>query len=248
MEKAIRLRIGDYVKGTDNGNWVVGRIILRELGAVEIEDINSGIYTLEEEETYKATKAEYEEFELTSDAEENIQDTQESLPNINIGISDSKRKDDTEKNTGNTVSGVDILFETLAEELAACTDNITDESINQGIEEVINQEIEEEMHHGEMSSALNKARKYYDTYARPTGKKSMDNGDEIATLLRSAKDMQETCKIAADILSKATEDIWDAIELLQRYSHLNPGHQRMCVGNLVRGKIKKAGVNLAEIL
>jgi hypothetical protein len=236
MEKAIRLRVGDYVKGMDDDIWAVGRITLRELGAVEIEDINGGTYTLEIEETYKATKAEYEEYGLTPDAEEDTQETQEALPNTNIGTDGPKRKGDTKKNAGDIVSGVDTLAEILAEELADPeTDPETDPE-------------EGEKHHSEMSSALNKARRQYDTYVRPTGKKSVDNGDEVAALLRSAKDMQEACKIAADILSKATEDIWDAIELLQRYSHLNPGHQRMCIGNLVRGKVKKFGVNLAEIL
>lgn len=60
-----------------------------------------------------------------------------------------------------------------------------------------------------------------------------DIGDEIAQMLRSASSLDDTYTIAARFL-RVPED-----ELRQRYGHLNPGQQRMNLGNKMRHQLKK---------
>lgn len=59
-----------------------------------------------------------------------------------------------------------------------------------------------------------------------------DNGDEVAELLRSAKTLDDVYRIGARFLG-----VKEA-ELRAKYEKLNPGQQRMCVGNRMRGKAK----------
>lgn len=56
----------------------------------------------------------------------------------------------------------------------------------------------------------------------------LDIGDEIAKALRG-KSLAENYKFAADRLGE-TETA-----LRAKYAHLNPGQQRMCLGNRLRG-------------
>jgi hypothetical protein len=65
-----------------------------------------------------------------------------------------------------------------------------------------------------------------------TGNKSLDNGDSVALLLRGA-DLETVYQIGARELGVTVT------ELKTKYAHLNPGQQRMNVGNRVRGAIKK---------
>jgi hypothetical protein len=65
-----------------------------------------------------------------------------------------------------------------------------------------------------------------------TGNKSLDNGDSVALLLRGA-DLETVYQIGARELGVSVA------ELKTKYAHLNPGQQRMNVGNRVRGAIKK---------
>lgn len=61
-----------------------------------------------------------------------------------------------------------------------------------------------------------------------------DIGDDIATMLRG-KDLEQTYTIAAKYLGATVA------ELKAKYSKLNPGQQRMNLGNRMRGLAKKRG-------
>lgn len=60
-----------------------------------------------------------------------------------------------------------------------------------------------------------------------------DVGDEVATLLRKCSSLEETYKTASEYLGVPEA------ELLAKYGHLNPGQQRMNLGNKMRFKWKK---------
>lgn len=62
-----------------------------------------------------------------------------------------------------------------------------------------------------------------------------DNGDTVAIILRACGSLAEVYKAAAKHLGAPEKD------LVAKYSHLNPGQQRMCLGNRLRGA-QKAGL------
>ena len=64
-----------------------------------------------------------------------------------------------------------------------------------------------------------------------SGRKSLDNGDIIAADLRG-KTLEHTYKVAAKHLKESVS------ALTAKYQHLNPGQQRMCLGNRLRGALK----------
>lgn len=71
-----------------------------------------------------------------------------------------------------------------------------------------------------------------------SGKRSFDNADAMAVALRG-KTLEEVYGIVSGILADNGEP--ESAEALQaRYAHLNPGHQRMCVGNKARAAIKRS--------
>ena len=81
---------------------------------------------------------------------------------------------------------------------------------------------------------LAKIRKYeYEVCLSASGKKSKDNADEVAVMLRG-KTLDEVYGIAESWLTTSAE------ELKARYAHLNAGQQRMNVGNRLRACIKKS--------
>lgn len=60
-----------------------------------------------------------------------------------------------------------------------------------------------------------------------SGRKAFDIGDKVADHLRG-KTLEEIYVIAAKALGESVKD------LASRYGHLNPGQQRMCLGNRMR--------------
>lgn len=66
-----------------------------------------------------------------------------------------------------------------------------------------------------------------------SGRKAIDIGDKVAKTLRGA-DISDAYRAAAD----ATGETQKALR--ERYQHLNPGMQRMNLGNLIRGAASKA--------
>jgi hypothetical protein len=67
-----------------------------------------------------------------------------------------------------------------------------------------------------------------DDVKTPSGRKAIDRGDEVATELRGL-DLVETYKLASGVTGQTQK------ALRERYEHLNPGMQRMNLGNLIRG-------------
>lgn len=65
------------------------------------------------------------------------------------------------------------------------------------------------------------------THRASSGRKSVDNGDNIALMLRD-KSLDEVYTISSNIL-KIPEQ-----QLRAKYNHLNAGQQRMCLGNRLR--------------
>ena len=67
----------------------------------------------------------------------------------------------------------------------------------------------------------------YTKCVNASGRKSVDNGDRVAALLRG-ETLDRVYEIAAQFLEI------DESVLRERYKTLNPGHQRMCIGNRLR--------------
>lgn len=68
----------------------------------------------------------------------------------------------------------------------------------------------------------------YEPVVAASGRASLDAGDKVALELRS-KTLEDVYTIVSKILEIPTAN------LKTKYAHLNPGHQRMCLGNLLRG-------------
>ena len=73
----------------------------------------------------------------------------------------------------------------------------------------------------------------YQSYKRADGKTSLDNGDGVASTLRAVA-LEQVYKICA-------REIGESIEALKtKYGHLNPGMQRMNLGNRLRAFYRAA--------
>lgn len=69
------------------------------------------------------------------------------------------------------------------------------------------------------------------------GRSSKRCGDRVSQLLEG-----KTLEEAAEVICGYTG--WDAVDLLARYSHLNPGQRRMNIGNRFRTWIKESGEDI----
>jgi len=65
-----------------------------------------------------------------------------------------------------------------------------------------------------------------------SGRISCDNADDVAQTLRG-NTLDRNYNLVANTIGQS------APALMARYAHLNPGQQRMCLGNLLRGWIRK---------
>lgn len=69
---------------------------------------------------------------------------------------------------------------------------------------------------------------HYQQVKSASGNASLDNGDEVAKSLRELT--------LDDVYSKASKVLKEPVKVLrERYEHLNPGMQRMNLGNRIRG-------------
>lgn len=73
------------------------------------------------------------------------------------------------------------------------------------------------------------------------GGKSLCNGDDIALQLQG-KSLEDVYEIGARFLETTVD------ALREKYSHLNPGQQRMNIGNRMRGLVKKRDREAAELI
>ena len=85
-----------------------------------------------------------------------------------------------------------------------------------------------------LACTIRNHRNRYAVALHPNGKKTQNNGDPIAQLL----------------LPISLEDLkaFGATSLGGSYDHLNPGHARMCLGNRIRGELKKGNEFVMEWL
>jgi len=72
----------------------------------------------------------------------------------------------------------------------------------------------------------------------PSGRSTIDIDDDVATQLRGM-DFETAAKAVAKSVTALGEKT-TAAELMAKYEHLNPGMQRMNLGNKLRGAIKRA--------
>lgn len=94
---------------------------------------------------------------------------------------------------------------------------------------------EEKKSSGEKSNVAQAVKPYrplYEKVVASSGRKSLDNGDEVAQLLRGLT-LPEVYEIVAEHLEMEVKDLG------KRYEHLNPGQQRMNLGNKLRGHFRK---------
>lgn len=102
---------------------------------------------------------------------------------------------------------------------------------------------------GSMPSIMRKYRKLYITTNSVGGKKKLDCGDEVAEALRDFISIEDVYKITQLILNQADgEEPISVEDLKEKYSHLNNGQIRMCLGNRIRGMLKKYGLTLDQVL
>lgn len=76
-----------------------------------------------------------------------------------------------------------------------------------------------------LATTIRNHRSRYAVALHPNGKKTQNNGDSIATLL---------LPIPLDVLKA-----FSAARFGESYDHLNPGHARMCIGNRIRGAMRR---------
>ena len=74
----------------------------------------------------------------------------------------------------------------------------------------------------------------YETYQTTTGNLSMDNGDDVALILRGA---------SPEVVMRAAEKLkgLEPGTLATRYADRNPGAKRMNSGNIIRAFVKREG-------
>jgi hypothetical protein len=80
----------------------------------------------------------------------------------------------------------------------------------------------------------------YETYQAPNGSLSMDNGDEVALILRGAS--PEAVMGAAEKLKGLAPGT-----LTTRYADRNQGAKRMNSGNIIRGCVKRGDATVAAV-
>src|SRR6478609_1037840 len=79
---------------------------------------------------------------------------------------------------------------------------------------------------------INADRSKYTVSRNAAGKKSLHNGDAVAVAL-DGFDLDTTRKIAAEVSGVEVKTLAD------KYAHLNGGQNRMNLGNVVRGAVRR---------
>lgn len=83
-----------------------------------------------------------------------------------------------------------------------------------------------------LASTIRSHRANYTVALHPNGKKTQNNGDPVAKALLIVP-LAELKALSASRYGKT-------------YDHLNPGHARMCIGNLIRGEFRKGDAVMIE--
>ena len=91
-----------------------------------------------------------------------------------------------------------------------------------------------------LSETMSKYRKGYTKAKSYNGMATVNNGDDLASLLLPL-DPQQTVELAEKVLGLDEDELWD------RYAHLNNGQKRMNAGNKLRFALKKETITLADV-
>lgn len=83
-----------------------------------------------------------------------------------------------------------------------------------------------------LANTIRSHRHAYQTVLHPNGKKTQNNGDAVAQALLTIP--------LADLKA------FSAGRYGKSYDHLNDGHARMCIGNLIRGEYRKGEAGVVE--
>lgn len=102
----------------------------------------------------------------------------------------------------------------------------------------------------EEKSLSNTMKKYRKKYTKTTaynglptvnnGLPTVNNGDKVAEALAKLAP-NEVVDLAEKVLGLADGELWE------KYSHLNPGQQRMCSGNRIRAAVKKGTITAKDV-
>ena len=90
------------------------------------------------------------------------------------------------------------------------------------------------------SAQLRKYRAKYQPFQKADGSVSLDNGDDVATLLRGAEVVQ--IMRAADLVKGVAIGTHEA-----KYADRNPGSKRMNAGNILRGAFRRGDLTKAQL-
>lgn len=93
---------------------------------------------------------------------------------------------------------------------------------------------------GKMSETLRKYRTLYVPNTSCNGNASVDNGDEVAEILRG-RTPDEICAIADHLFGELPGTHWE------KYQHLNLGSRRMNAGNRIRALIRRGDKTIADL-
>lgn len=85
-----------------------------------------------------------------------------------------------------------------------------------------------------LACTIRQHRKRYSVALAPSGKKTANNGDDVARILLATP----LSALSAFVMARFGK----------RYDHLNTGHERMCCGNLVRAFAKKGDTEVLDWL
>lgn len=99
---------------------------------------------------------------------------------------------------------------------------------------------EEEEGEGKMSETLRKYRQGYEKAVSYSGNQSLDNGDEVAELMRGMSP-QEACALADKVFKQPEFTHWE------KYQHLNPGSRRMNAGNRIRAAYRREEFTIEDL-
>lgn len=92
-----------------------------------------------------------------------------------------------------------------------------------------------------MAGQLKRYREGYVPTTAYSGRKSLNNGDDLATEMAGLTPVQ-VCSAAERICGLETG------ELVAKYENLNPGQQRMNAGNRIRAAVKREDVTVDEAI
>lgn len=97
------------------------------------------------------------------------------------------------------------------------------------------EELADEEDGNKMAETIRKYREAYTKVVSYNGNNSLDNGDEVAEVLRGMSP-DETCALADKVFEQP------AMHHAERWQHLNAGSRRMNAGNRIRGAVKRGEV------